>query len=158
MLFQFIVSMLSAVGFALVFQVPKKALLVSSLNAGIGWLIYKLVIYYTGSSYMGTFFSAFVIAMISELCAKVFRHPSLIFIVPGVINLCPGEAIYDTMKNFVNNQSEDVILLLFKTVALAGAISFGIILSSAFSSNMKNFKLRKTKRTNYLNIYKRRKK
>ncbi|WP_243344480.1 threonine/serine exporter family protein [Anaerococcus sp. AGMB09787] len=158
MLFQFIVSMLSAVGFALVFQVPKKALLVSSLNAGVGWIIYKIVIYYTGSNYMGTFFSAFVISLISEICAKLFRHPSLIFIVPGVINLCPGEAIYDTMKNFVNNQFQNVILLLFKTVALAGAIAFGIILSSVFSSNMKNFKLRKTKRTNYLKIYKRRKK
>lgn len=149
-LYQFIVSSLSAIGFALVFQVPKKAILISAINAGIGWLIYKITIEYIGSAYIGTFLSAFVISLISEFCAKIFKHPALIFIVPGVINLCPGEAIYDTMKFFINNQSQDVIISLFKTMALAGAIAFGIILSSAFSSNLKNFRIRKTKRTNYL--------
>ncbi|MDO5047857.1 MAG: threonine/serine exporter family protein [Anaerococcus sp.] len=153
-LYQFIVSSISALGFALVFQVPKKALVISSLNAGVGWLIYRLIINKTKSVYMATFLSAFVIALISEFCAKIFKHPALIFIVPGVINLCPGQAIYDTMKFFINNQSQAVLLSLFKTMAIAGAIAFGILLSSSFSSNLKHFRIRKTKRTNYLRIKK----
>lgn len=154
---QFIISFICAIGFGLVFQTPKKPMIISGLNAGIGWLIYKSVTIKTGSAYMGTFLSAFVIAFISEYCAKIFRYPAVIFIVPGIINLCPGEAIFNTMKYFINNESTLVLLTLFKAMALAGAIAFGILLSTSFSTNMKNFRRRSTKRTNYTNYFRRKK-
>lgn len=154
---EFIVSSIAAIGFALIFQVPKKPLLISALNAGFGWVIYKMTISYTGSVYIGTFLSAFVISFISEFCARYFKFPALVFIVPGVINLCPGEAIFNTMKYFIDNESALVLLTLSKALAIAGAISFGILLSSSFSRNMKNFRRRKVKRTNYLNYFRRKK-
>lgn len=152
---QFIISFISAIGFCLIFQTPKKPIVVSGLNAGIGWVIYKLVIIKTGSAYLGTFLSAFVIAFISEYCAKIFRYPAVIFIVPGIINLCPGEAIFNTMSYFITNQNTLVLFTLFKAMALAGAIAFGILLSTSFSANMKNFRRRGTKRTNYTNYFRR---
>lgn len=154
---QFIVSFMAAVGFGLIFQVPDRPLFISALNAGVGWIIYKIVLSYTASVYLASFLSAFFISFISEFCARWFKYPALIFIVPGVINLCPGEAIFNTMKFFINNETTLVLLTLFKAIAIAGAISFGILLSSSFSRNMKNFKRRKVKRTDYLNYFRRKK-
>lgn len=141
--YQFIISFICAIGFALVFQTPRKPLLISCLNAGIGWVIYKYITNKTGSAYMATFVSAFVIALISEYCAKIFKYPAIIIIVPGVINLCPGEAIFNTMKYFIDNENNMVLLSLFKAMALAGSIAFGILLSTSFSTNIKNFRRRK---------------
>lgn len=156
-LYQFVVSFICAIGFCLVFQTPLKPMIIAGLNAGVGWIIYKSVTIKTGSAYMGTFLSAFVIAFISEYCAKIFKYPAVIFIVPGIINLCPGEAIFTTMKYFINNETTLVLLSLFKAMALAGAIAFGVVLSTSFSANMKNFRRRKTKRTNYITYFRRKK-
>ena len=106
-LIEFVVSILSSIGFGLVFSMPKRALLVSGINGGIGWIIYKLVLNTTSSIYVASFLSALVIASISEIQARKFKFPASIFIIPGVINLCPGEAIYNTMRFFINNQSQN---------------------------------------------------
>lgn len=147
---EFIVSILSSIGFGLVFSVPKKALLMAGVNGGFGWLIFKLVLNNTSSIYLATFLSSLVIASISEIQARIFRFPASIFIFPGVINLCPGEAIYNTMRFFITNQNQNAISSFYKAVAIAGAIAFGVLLASSLSTSMKNFRIRGTKRTNYL--------
>lgn len=150
-LLEFIISTISAIGFALVFSIPKKALLISGINGGIGWIIYKLALNSTGGIYFANFISAFFIASISEVLARRLRYPASIFIFPGVINLCPGETIYNTMGFFINNQSNLAITNFYKAIVIAGSLAFGILLAtSLFSTSMKLYRERVTKRTNYL--------
>lgn len=150
-LIEFIVSILSSIGFGLVFSIPKKSLLISGINGGIGWIIYKLTLNYTGGLYFANFLSAFFIASFSEILARKFRYPASIFIFPGVINLCPGESIYNTMSYFITNQSDIAITSFYKSIAIAGSLAFGILLaSSLFSTSLKIYRNRKTKRTDYL--------
>lgn len=149
-LIEFVVSILSSIGFGLVFSMPKRALLVSGINGGIGWIIYKLVLNTTSSIYVASFLSALVISSISEIQARKFKFPASIFIIPGVINLCPGEAIYNTMRFFINNQSQNAIASFYKSIAIAGALAFGVLLASSLSTSMKKFRIRGTKRTDYL--------
>ena len=146
---QFLLAFLAAFGFALVFQSPTKTLLIAALNAGIGWVVYKFFSQITGSIYIGTFASAFFISIISDFCAKIFKFPAIIFIVPGVINLCPGEAVYNAMKFFIENQTDMVLASFYKAMAIAGAIAFGILLSSSFSTSLRSFRSRKVKRTDF---------
>lgn len=110
-LIEFVVSILSSIGFGLVFSMPKRALLVSGINGGIGWIIYKLVLNTTSSIYVASFLSALVISSISEIQARKFKFPASIFIIPGVINLCPGEAIYNTMDFCLSNLGDSLLLL-----------------------------------------------
>ena len=147
---EFVVSILSSIGFGLVFSVPKRALLVSGINGGFGWIIFKLILNNTNNIYLATFLSALLISSVSEVQARKFRFPAAIFIIPGVINLCPGETIYNTMSFFINNQSQEAIASFYKAIAIAGSIAFGVLLASSFSTSMKTYRTRITKRTNYL--------
>lgn len=147
---EFFVAALAAVGFSYVFSSPKKTILVSAINAGLGWLIYRLVSMLTGSIYIGTLVSAFFIALTSEVLARIFHYPVSVFIFPGIINLCPGEAIFNTMKFFIENETSMAIITLYKALALAAAISFGVLLSSSFSVSLRNFRKRSQKRTDFL--------
>ncbi len=149
-LIQFIAAIMSTVGFALVFSVPLKTLVVSAINGGFGWVIFKYVIDTTGSKYIAVFLSALSITFVSEMLARRLRYPASVFIIPGIINLVPGEGIYNTMGYFVNNQTELAIESFYSTIVVAGSISFGILLASSFSTSLKSFRTRTTKRTNYL--------
>lgn len=152
-LIEFFLSILSAIGFALVFSIPKKTLLVAGINGGFGWVIYKLVLNNTGGIYLATFVSSFVIATISELLARKMRYPAAVFNIPGIINLCPGEAIYNTMSYFINGQTDMALGKFYRGVVIAGAIAFGVLLASSFSKSLRNYRIRPTKRTNYLRRY-----
>lgn len=149
---EFFVSTIAAIGFGLVFSIPLKILLVSGLNGGLGWLIYKIILNKFDSIYVATFVSALVIAVLSEILAKKLRYPASIFNFPGIINLCPGEAIYNTMYYFINGQREIAIASFYKALVIAGAIAFGVLLASSFSQSLKTHNLRPTKRTNYKEI------
>lgn len=151
---EFIISSLSSIGFGLVFSIPKKALLVAGLNGGIGWIIYRLTLNYSGSIYFATFLSSLLIASIAEIQARRLRYPASIFNIPGIINLCPGEAIYNTMSSFINGHSDIAISYFYKAVVIAGAIAFGVLLASSFSKSLKSYRIRQSKRTNYLGDYK----
>ena len=147
---EFIVSMLSSIGFGLVFAIPTKALLVSGINGGLGWIIYKIAFQITGGIYLATFISAFFIAGFSEILAKKLRYPASIFIFPGIINLSPGVYIYRTMSFLISNQNELGMENLYKCFAIAGSIAFGVLLASSFSTSLKTFRNRSSKRTNLI--------
>ena len=149
-LFEFVVSVVSSIGFALIFNSPRKTILISGLNGGLGWLIFKLLVGQINSIYIATFVSSFIIAVTSEILARVFHYPASVFIFPGVINLCPGEAIYKSMRFFIASQNKIAIGFLYRSLAIAGAIAFGVMLSSSFSISMKRFKFRSHRRTDFL--------
>ncbi|BFL72711.1 MULTISPECIES: threonine/serine exporter family protein [Anaerococcus] len=149
-LLEFVVSVLSSIGFGLVFSIPKKTLLVSGINGGICWIIYKFILNNLGNIYLANFISSMIIAILSEILARKLRFPASVFIFPGIINLCPGEAIYNTMKFFINNETVNAITSFYKAVAIAGSIAFGVLLASSFSKSLKSYRTRSTKRTNYL--------
>ena len=50
-----------------------------------------------------SFFSSFVIAIVSHLYARRFKMPMIIFIVGGIIPLVPGGMAYNAMRNIVED-------------------------------------------------------
>lgn len=149
---EFIISTIAAIGFGLIFDLPKKALYISSLAAGFGWVIYKVVLAHTNSVYLGSLISALVMTITAEILARIYHHPASVFILPGIINLCPGEAIYNTMKYFIENETNMAITSAYKALGIAAALAFGVLLSSSFSSSLNNFKARNQRRTDFTNI------
>ena len=69
--------------------------------------------------------------------------PAILFIVPGMINLVPGKGIYNTLFYFIDGQKSLALVTLFDTMAVASAISFGILLASVLSKSLMSFKFRK---------------
>ena len=130
----FIFSYLSAVGFAMLFSCPKRSIGLSSLAGALGFLIYMLVRVFLGSYFTG---------IVGEIFARKCKMPAILFIVPGMINLVPGKGIYNTLFYFVDGQKSLALVTLFDTMAIALAISFGILLASVLSKSLMTFKFRK---------------
>lgn len=152
---QFIASLLATVGFAYTFSCPKKTIFFIGLVGAIAWMILEVVKDYGGSIFLGNFLGAFSVGFLGEIFARKFLTPSSVFIIPGITTLCPGAGMYYTMYYFVENNRAMAFDKLLETLAIAGLLSFGILISSVGSRSLRSFKNRKYMKFDYL---KRRKK
>ena len=66
----------------------------------------------------------------SEICARLTKVPVPVYMVPCVIPLVPGSALYATMFNFVSGNHAAAADAALKTLVVALGISGGIVIAS----------------------------
>jgi len=138
---QIITSFIASAAFGIIFNVPRESLLKCGFVGMIGWLIYFLMTMYNIDEVPSTVASAFFIAIISQIYAKVYRMPIIIFTVAGIIPLVPGGIAYDAMRNFVENDYNTAISLAAKAFMISGSIAIGIVFSEVVNQIIRQSKL-----------------
>ena len=94
MIIQSIGGIAAVYGFAGILGVPKKFLLWAGIDGGIGWFVYLLVGAMTHSELLGAFFGAAVISVGANVCARVFKTPVTMILIPANMTLVPGAGMY----------------------------------------------------------------
>jgi uncharacterized membrane protein YjjB (DUF3815 family) len=130
---QIVTSFIATGAFGIIFNIPKQSLLKCGLVGMIGWMIYYLLAFYKLDVVMATFVASFSIGVMSQLYARFYRTPSIIFSVSGIIPLVPGGMAYDAMRNFVENDYDIAITLAAKAFMISGAIAFGLVFSEVIN-------------------------
>ncbi|MDY3015159.1 MAG: threonine/serine exporter family protein [Evtepia sp.] len=127
---QILCAGLGALGFGLVFHVQKKHLFLATLGGTLSWLWYLLVFYATQSVLLGALVASLGICLWSETMARVRKAPANVFLIPGIVPLLPGGALYYTMSGIVNGDMAQVILKGKETALMAVGIVGGIVIAS----------------------------
>ncbi|MFD2627994.1 threonine/serine exporter family protein [Oceanobacillus kapialis] len=130
---QCITSFIASAGFGILFNAPRHALIQCGLVGMFGWLLYYILVAEGIDVVPATVFAAMLVAVLSQLCAKVFRTPIIIFNVSGIIPLVPGGIAYDAMRNFVENDYFQAVQLSAKVMLLAGGIAIGLVFSEVIN-------------------------
>ena len=110
----------AALGFAILFNVPKRTLISTFLMASFGGTVKLLILHWNNSIILGTLVGAVIIGFLSIYAAH-FRHsPPVVFAIPAVIPMVPGSFAYNTMKGIIrltnNTGTADFVELLRDTV------------------------------------------
>jgi len=130
----FIFALLSTVGFAIIFHVPKRAILPASLVGALGWVTYMYAHSLGYSKIIAAFLAAFTVGILGYFCARFLHDALTVFVLPGILPLVPGAGMYYTMLAVVES---DYALMLSKageTMLLAGAIAVGLMLASTLTN------------------------
>lgn len=90
-------AFIATIGFSIFFHVPKKELLFCGGIGALGWLVYLLCVDFGSSSIIANFAAALIVSQGSSLLAKVRQIPVTILLIPGIIPVVPGAAMYQTM-------------------------------------------------------------
>ncbi|WP_318505890.1 threonine/serine exporter family protein [Bacillus sp. T3] len=138
---QLITSFISTAAFGILFNVPKNTLIKCGLVGMLGWLIYILLANNGVNIVMATLVASFFVAVISQVFARRFRSPVIIFSVSGIIPLVPGGMAYDAMRHFVENDYSSAINLAAKSTMLSGAIAMGLIFSEVVNQTIRTTRL-----------------
>jgi len=121
-----ILSFVATAGFCIVFNIPKRQILVCGMLGIVSWIVYLLLKAPLGPV-VATFFGTCSIVLLARIFAVVRKCPVTILLIPGMIPLAPGSAIYYTAYYFVTNNMEKAAEYGFLTLKLAFAIVLGII-------------------------------
>ena len=138
-----VLSFLAAAAFGIIFNAPKSSLLQSGFVGMLGWFIYIVLTRNGVEAVNATLIASFVIALASQVFAKLYRTPIIIFIVAGIIPLVPGGMAYDAMRNFVENDYNIALALAAKAFLISGAIAMGIVFSEVINQIIKKRTLNK---------------
>lgn len=136
---EFILQVLSAfigvVTLAVVFHVPKKYLLPAGLTGAAGWLLYLVMENILENSMFAAFLASVLVAVLSQVFARVSKAPVTIYLVTGILPLVPGVGMYRTMYYLMNNDMEQTSYYLSYTLQIAGMIALAIfIVDSLFKA------------------------
>ena len=102
----------------------------SALGGGLGWFAYLLAAP-SESVVMQNFIAAVTVALFSEFMSRIFKAPSTVFLVIGVLPMVPGGGIYYTMEYGVQGNTAMFIEKGLETISIAGAIAVGVSIASA---------------------------
>ncbi|PPA69812.1 threonine/serine exporter family protein [Jeotgalibacillus proteolyticus] len=143
MLIQLITSFIAAMGFGIIFNAPKESLWKCGFVGMLGWMTYILITAQGVDEVPATVAAAFLIAIVSQVYAKVYKAPIIIYIVAGIIPLVPGGMAYNAMRNFVTNDYITALSLAAKAFMISGSIAMGIVFSEVVNQLLKQSRLKR---------------
>ncbi|MCZ4336046.1 threonine/serine exporter family protein [Shewanella colwelliana] len=132
-------SSIPAVGFAMVFNVPKRFLPYCAMAGALGHSVRTLLLHFDMPIEWATFIAAAIVGVMTIGFAKKHLAPPLMYAVAAIIPMIPGTYAYNTVIALVQltAQSEvspeltaEVISNGLKTVFILGALSVGLAMPS----------------------------
>lgn len=117
-------------GFAMLFKVNQSKLFWTAWGGFIVTLSYTFCLELFVSQFYINLFPALIIALYSEIMARVTKSPVTPFIICGIVPLVPGKALYYTMHYFIIGDSDMSSAYLSETLHIAAGIAVGILVIS----------------------------
>lgn len=124
---QAVTSFLATAAFGIIYNIPRRPLIHGGLIGMTAWLIYFFLYGWSGNDFAATFAASFVIALLSQIFARRFKNPVIVYSVSGIIPLVPGGLTYTVMSRAVVDQYSLALHLAEKAFVLSGAIAMGLI-------------------------------
>jgi uncharacterized membrane protein YjjB (DUF3815 family) len=148
MIVHLVTSFIASAAFGILFNAPKKSLLKCGFVGMAGWFVYIFLVNKEFDAVVASLVAAFVIAVISQIFARMYKTPIIIFSVAGIIPLVPGGLAYDAMRHFVVNDYNVAIQLAAKAFMISGAIAVGLVISEVLYQLLMKIKFKKIEKAN----------
>ncbi|NLC44322.1 MAG: threonine/serine exporter [Clostridiales bacterium] len=133
MLKNILFSTIAAVSFGIMFNIRGVSLILAALNAGLGFFFYSITTVYGYESHIGMLVASISMSICAEILARKRKTPASVFLVPALIPVVPGGAIFQFALNLLEGNNELAFSYGIKTILEAGALAIGIILVSSLT-------------------------
>lgn len=126
MILELFFRFLATVCFALLFNVPRSELVWCGLGGMISWLV-VLLVGENMSVYFGIYVAAGFVTLFGRMLAGVRKMPMTMYLVPGIIPLVPGGAVYLTMYEIISGEQASALTIGISSLQTAGLLCLGIV-------------------------------
>lgn len=137
MIEQLVTSFIATAAFAILFNAPKRSLIQCGLVGTLSWMAYFILVEYDVDSILATLVATFIVGVISQIFARFYKMPVIIFSVSGIIPLVPGGLAYNAMRRFVQNDYTEAVHFAVQAFMLSGSIALGLILSEVINQTLR---------------------
>ena len=144
MILQVILSFVGTMGFSIIFNVPRKELLLCGFAGAAGWAVYWIIFNLSPDLVVAAIlFGAVTVTCISRVLSFTRKMPVTVYMIPGIIPLVPGAGIYYTMFHAVMGENTQAMIRGIETLRNAGVIAVGLLITLSLPSKL--FIIRKKK-------------
>ena len=126
-LIQLVTAFTGSLGFALLFNVKRRNLLLGGLGGTLAWGIYLLAGLLTPDDVFRFFVASLGLTLWAEWMARARKAPATVFLVSASIPLIPGGSLYTTMQYAVWGEWNKFTVSGLHTLLLSGAIAAGML-------------------------------
>jgi uncharacterized membrane protein YjjB (DUF3815 family) len=133
-------SSLAALGFAILFNVPTRALFACAFCGAVGHVTRTLLQQGGSGIELATLAGAVAVGTLSELFARRWAAPAPVFTVPAIIPMIPGTFAYNTMIGVLGLATtgmaaplellQETMVNAIKTMLILGALAGGVSITS----------------------------
>ena len=129
LLMEFAFAFLGTFGFTIIFNVPVRHMSVAAIIGGLGWITYHAAVSADITIPISCFLGACMVGLTSDIASRLCKEAATIFVIPGVLPLVPGAGTYYTMLAIVEGNLEEAAATGVQTLAMAGAIALGLLVT-----------------------------
>lgn len=139
---QCISAFLACLGFAFVFRIHYhlRFAILGSFVGVVAWILF-VTTSFLQNDIMQTFLATIVIALLTEVIARIEKAPATIFLLVGCFPLVPGRGIYESMLHCVHGNYDAFVSSLVYTFSISMAIALGILVISTIFRIIKRYSL-----------------
>lgn len=121
-----ILSFLGTLGFAILYNVPRKALLTAAL-IGMGGNLIQVILSDRGVySVLAMFLGSLFVGVVGTLPARRMQLPMVLFAVTGIICMIPGTSVYKVFVYFGQDDISGGLQSALEAALGIGALACGI--------------------------------
>ena len=129
---QVVSAFVGVVTLAVLFQVPQKYLFLAGATGAAGWLVKLLMAEVLEGSVFATFLAAFLVAVLSQIFARVSKAPVTVYLVAGILPLVPGIGMYRAVYYLLQSNSGQSSYYFSYTLQVAGMIALAVFIVDSF--------------------------
>jgi uncharacterized membrane protein YjjB (DUF3815 family) len=130
-----LLSFIGTLGFALLYQVPRRALLICAAIGMGGYGLRSLLIQLGLDLVFATFFGALLVGLVGTIPARRLQLPLVLFAITGIVCMVPGIPAFKVLVYFRQNDIlgglQSAIEAGFVVVALVSGIGAARILTDS---------------------------
>ncbi|HJE15573.1 MAG TPA: threonine/serine exporter family protein [Lapidilactobacillus dextrinicus] len=129
-------SYFGTIAFAIMINIPRRALNACGLCGMAGWLTFWLL-YQVGSGRMvANVMGSLILGVMGLYFARKKKMPAILFNIPGIVPLVPGATAYQAVYEMVLGSVNKAIIYSVRVLLVAGGIAVGFMLTSLLSEIM----------------------
>jgi uncharacterized membrane protein YjjB (DUF3815 family) len=145
LLIQSVFCFIGCSGFFILFNIHGPGGLICSLGGVVTWIIYSVIIELGYSDILGYFWATVFASLYAEVMARIRKYPAISYLIVSIFPLIPGAGVYYTMNHAVHGDMTAFADRGMHTVAIAGVMAVGILLSSTLFRIWSNYQNAKAK-------------
>ena len=138
---QILTAFLGSLGFAILYNIRGKKLVVAALGGFMAWSLFLLLGLFLDSEPIRYLIVSMATSLYAEVLARRLKTPTTTFIITALIPLVPGASLYYTMSSAFGGDFEVFIGNAVSTLSLALALAVGVAIMAAGTRLVVRFKM-----------------
>lgn len=130
MINQVIFCIIGTLAFAVTMNIPRKCLVYVLIGSSISSLTERILSQYYGD-FIACFSGMILASFFCEIVARKEKTPTTVILIPCIIPLLPGSAIYHTMLYAIRSETSLVKEYALSTLLSGLGIAFGAVIESS---------------------------